>query len=83
MQVLAVRITKPHIPDIIRVNYEKVEELKTALLVEEQHSVRGTTSPIAHDSPRGVLLSCGSTPHCPLHPTCSCVVTAVVGATPC
>ena len=62
--MLAVRITKPHIPDIIRVNYEKVEELKTALLVEEQHSVRAsapTASPIAHDSPHGVC--CHVTAH--------------------
>ena len=39
-QVVAVRITKPRIPEIIRVNYERVEELKAQLLVVEQHAVR-------------------------------------------
>ena len=35
-QVIAVRVTKPHIPENIRYNYEKMEDEKTRLLIARE-----------------------------------------------
>jgi len=37
INILAIRVTKPRIPDAVRKNYEAIETAKTELLVRQQH----------------------------------------------